>query len=148
MSKKLAPDWTPSSKDFMYSEGQRSGQRVVARTPDGKEVSVPHLPYEWWIDTAGNVCPLPVSTNRLPKQFAHQYAQAIRSDKAERGWIKYDSLPEDQREAEIARRKAAAKQESAQFDKISTDKLVEMAKLQGQALENAIGKLVDKVAKR
>lgn len=50
------------------------GQRIIARVQDADspgrlvEVSVPHTPYERWIDDAGNVCNCPVKTNRVHKK--------------------------------------------------------------------------------
>ena len=99
MAKNLSPEWTPShATDFTYLDGQRSGQRIVGTTDEGVEVSVPHLPYEKWIDKAGNVLEVPVSTNRQPKHFAHQYAATFRNEKRGQGWLLYSEVPEAERE--------------------------------------------------
>ncbi len=109
---KLAPTWTSTQPDSEYLvEAQDMiparvpGQRVIAITRDDQkpnrkvEVSVPHLPYEKWIDAEGNVRQVPMKTNRVTRgrngkstDDGNYYSQMERHYLA-CGWLRYDRPP-------------------------------------------------------
>ena len=111
MDKKFLPEWT--QPPLMLGTHQREMQRVIGRNAEGKEVSVPHLPYQWWVDNAGNVVPLVISTNRDLKQMSHTYRFAIVDERRRAGWFEYEDTPECK--AEIERRQKAHAENSSQF---------------------------------
>lgn len=95
------PKWRKHSKYNYGKQGvtvrsqHATGQRIVSQHDDDGEtkfVSVPHQPYERWIDPAGFVCPLLVSPNRLAKEDP-TYAATMKAQKTAAGWLPYDSLP-------------------------------------------------------
>ena len=78
------------------------GQRGVGILKDPEnpghriEVSVPHLPYERWIDAAGTVCSCVVRTNRVQKKNGKgstddgNYRDRITRAYIGAGWVRYD----------------------------------------------------------
>lgn len=109
---KLAPRWTSSQPgdDYMIPAqdlipARVPGQRVVAITRDDRkpgrkvEVSVPHLPYEKWIDNEGNVRQVAMKTNRVKNKNGASVDSGNYYSQMERhylniGWKRYDRTPE------------------------------------------------------
>jgi hypothetical protein len=99
--KNLSPPYTPSMRRDpstgtyipMYND-KTAGQRVVAireeASGDVNEVSVPHLPYESWIDAQGGQINLVISTNRNPSQLDSEYRELARRRMLSAGGFPYE----------------------------------------------------------
>lgn len=109
MFDRAQPKWKSSQpgEDYMIkAEGLTPatipGQRIVGsmRDPDVPgytvQVAVPHLPYERWIDDAGNVCSCPVKTNRVKKKNGssvddgNYHTQVTERAYLRAGWVRFD----------------------------------------------------------
>lgn len=81
-----------------------SNQRVLGVTEDGLEITVPCLPYEWWLDKEGSVVPVVISNSRcMPPEMAKtrddqeasksyevRYEQHMRKTLKAAGWWRLD----------------------------------------------------------
>lgn len=79
-----------------------SGQRVVGTIKDPEnpghrvQISVPHLPYERWIDDAGNVLSAVTRTTRVMKKNGKgsaddgSYKSKMELVRLQAGWVRYD----------------------------------------------------------
>lgn len=126
-----APKWTPTQRgpSYMISAEELEpapvpGQRVIGEVRDDRhhrrvvEVSTTHLPYELWIDTAGNILQLPIKTTRCLNKKGQPaddsaHAEQQRNLHWSAGWLRFDTgaYGEDRehwlarRDAEIAERR-------------------------------------------
>jgi hypothetical protein len=141
------PKYTPtvgeyggSSITYDQRKGHKSGQRVIGtrRTDDGvNECSVPHLPYENWLDPSGNVVPLVVSTNRDPRSRDEKYRYVTIEIRKRKGWMPWDDVPYGlteqawhvERDAEQARRRERARHASAAYAKVGVSGMERLAQL-------------------
>lgn len=80
--------------DAILAKGRIPGQKVRGYTDEGKPVAVPHVPYEPWIDPAGNVINLPIKTSRVKGGDDSAYEFDIKRRKARRGWTPWNYTPQ------------------------------------------------------
>lgn len=77
------------------------GQRIVGslRDPENPghrvQISVPHLPYERWIDEAGNVLSAAIRTNRVQRKRGGSvddgnFKAQMEKERLKAGWVRYD----------------------------------------------------------
>lgn len=133
------------------------GQRVIAIRPDGLEdveVSVPHLPYEYWITDAGNVVSVPIRTNRVRKGNVSidnsTYKDMMVNACYRRGWLKFHSgaYGEDKKAWLARRSKVIAERQKRQ--RLKTEQaeaeLREKDRQQGLKLQEAVAKAFETLA--
>ncbi len=133
------------------------------RLSDGRLARVPALPYQWWVDSDGNVVPLVVSTNRDVEDSPNiQYAQQQIEKHRRRGWKNLYRLNDDSATAldkqgkpmladgilkVIAERRAAAKERGKRYEKPpkETVQLVgeALVKMNADTLERVLDKFTD-----
>lgn len=144
---KIPTQWEPSpgmNKYGMYDSDKKhlAGQRVtgiIEEDDHDVEISSPHLWWEAWITTAGNVVNVPMTCNRLPQGMSRPDREELsqRRERCQRaGWIHYETgfpafapaanspfeapVPGpgwlEKRDATIAALKAKHKSRSAAFD--------------------------------
>lgn len=133
MAKDPQPKWTSNQKgpDCMvnvhgFRPANVPGQRVVAIIEDDQNplrkvrCAVPHLPYERWIDEAGNVLSVPMKTTRvmLDGRFVDDSNHSVvkEQDLYKAGWLKYDkgARGEPQENWDKRREKVIAERQSYQ----------------------------------
>ncbi len=143
---------SPAPTHLLLFDARRAsgGQRVVGVTEDGVEASVPHQPYEIWCDPSGNVCSVPISTNRDPRARDPGYANVVHRRNEREKWLRWDVVPfgmtqsewEIKREEERKNRVERAAKNAKQFERIGQDHVTAFleAQAKGQAgLAQAIG---------
>ena len=86
--------WKPSrnkikNKDSVFFDDANAGQRVGV-LDGGKQVSVPHCPYEWWIDPAGNFVSVVLHTNRGYWGARREYELDRGKQMLRDGWVCYE----------------------------------------------------------
>lgn len=105
------PAWTPTQRGDHYmlqASGREpaimSGQRVVGHVVDDRdprrriEIAVSHLPYELWMDDAGNILQMPTRTTRCLKRRGQRLVSADDSSHREEqyrlhlaaGWLSWE----------------------------------------------------------
>jgi hypothetical protein len=154
----LQPKWSLSNgiieKDsitYDNESGKPGGQRVIA-IADGVEVSVPHLPYENWLDPSGHVCPLVVSTNRDPRKRDEKYRYVTTTVRIRKGWVPWDVVPvgmtQDQwhvaREEKRTDRLNKAKAGQAIYGRVGkseVEKLARISRKSAKKFDRLIGEL-------
>jgi hypothetical protein len=62
----------------------------VETEDDFVDVSVPHLPYEKWLDLSGGQANLVVGTNRDPDYPDDRRKEYIKRRRASQGWVPFD----------------------------------------------------------
>ena len=174
-----APQWTSSQGGDNYmihvdgvNRIQLEGQRVVAQTRDDRQpsrrvdVSVPHTPYEKWIDLEGNVRNIPMKTTRVMERRRNgsgmqsvdqgNYAAEISQHLLSCGYMRYDAPPtgetmavwEARRETEIATRRNEHNAEAMAEQKKWLDKVEHEKHSIQQALTSALESFSDGVKQR
>ncbi len=143
MAEKMMPALPHMRK---YGEG-RGVERVVGRTEEGNIATGPGTPCQKWIDPSGNVVLLPVRTTRNQKEViaGQAYEAYIISKKLRQGWLRYEGMPEAERETVIAKRKAAYMAQSEPVRKAWASQDEVKALSNKQAMASAIKEFVDAV---
>jgi hypothetical protein len=142
------PKWKPSPLQEVHG-GIRSGQRVVGKTEDGTDITVPHLYYEHWLDAAGNILAVPMKTNRVAKVLPNgrvthgddgAYYYQIKARMEAAGAVLVESFGDDEAalNAEIEKRRKKHAAESEKFNKAWSADEERKAGAMGRAMADAL----------
>lgn len=164
---KLQPPWSQTGKAHrevgpcVYSDRNPPGQRIIGQTDEGTEVSVPHLPYINMMDPAGNVCAVPIGTNRDLLELDEKYRRVTLAIRARKGWVvwDYDSQLhpkftqaewEAERERLRAQRAAKRAKEAAKFKNLDQERLNKVIEAANASVESgaATTKLLSQILDR
>lgn len=140
--------WKPSP--IQNVTGNFTGQRVVGKSEEGAEISVPHAYYEEWVDDCGNLLNVVMKTTRVTETRNGKVAFADDSSyyhKRERrmrrcGWVRRSEIPEGEFDAVIALRRKRHNENSAKFNSVwmadEQRKATAMGEAMGKAMQVAL----------